>query len=224
MKYLYVLFLMALLLMGCASNKLDRCYSDSNNIVEDISISFTPKLLPLTITYSWENGFYISPSFTFYTEYGDITFSASLKKTNSKHDVKIILRNNSENGWGDRTYYLENTDNIEVHTTHGIGNFTIEYHKDVLLIDLTEETDLQVEVLVNNVYSSVYSTKNQLKVTAKTVLNVRYGPGKDYEIYDKLNNGEYVENTGVYKYVKGNKWIEICYNGYKLWVSAKYVQ
>jgi hypothetical protein len=196
--------------------------SDSSNF--ETVVSFSPKLIPLSISYSSQYGLFVSPSFSFDVGFGSINFTTTLSNPKSQHRVTIILRNNNpNNGWGDKTYYLENTDDIKVYIKHDAGFQKIEFHKDQLLIDFTNESFVLVCVEVNNVYNPEHSTNRQLTVTA-TKLNARYDAGKQSQIFTVLDNGEHLEELGNYKRVDGRKWIQVCYENNKLWVSSKYVE
>ncbi len=213
------------------SNKCDspeECDCDEL-IAHDESIRIsTLDQFPISfgVTYSRKGGISLDGSLTFPIGATglSVTLTETLSDPNSTHNVKLILRNNhSIHGWGDRIYYLENTDRVAVHIIHGWGEETIEYANDVVTIDLTKEKSVKLLIKVNDVYNPTdYSTNKILKVNTSH-LNVRYSAGKDAKLYDVLDKGETVYLLGNSEMVGNSEWVEVCYNDYKVWLNSRYV-
>jgi N-acetylmuramoyl-L-alanine amidase len=69
---------------------------------------------------------------------------------------------------------------------------------------------------------STFSTPSSKVVTTGEV-NLRWGPGKDYDIYGSVGKGKSMPYAGssCYDY-RGVKWYKVYYNGNDLWVSSRY--
>lgn len=54
-------------------------------------------------------------------------------------------------------------------------------------------------------------------------VNLRWGPGKNYDIYTSVKGGTSLSYAGSYSYdSRGVKWYRVIYNGNYVWVSSRF--
>ena len=70
----------------------------------------------------------------------------------------------------------------------------------------------------------VFGGKNQTVRAGKVGAPIHSGPGSEFAVIAKTTKDAIATYTGEMKFVKGESWIHIAWNGKAGWILAKYVK
>lgn len=208
---------------GCETQEKDACDRESNTLKMDMAVGFQPIALPFAIEYSLMEGLKFEGETGIQTPYGRIYIKSSLGFENSKdvHKVTIVLKTRTKEEY----YDIINTDVAKVNIEHDQGKTSVLYHKDKIVIDLTNTNSTKLKFEVNSLPREPSKVRD---AQAKVPLNVRSYGNIEAPTKSLIQEGESVRFYGCSKelaFVNGQAgyWCEVCHNGKKGWVWGWYL-